>query len=106
MNRSPLPRRTRLRRRSPLRSRPSRTIPARSAATVRQRSGGLCEVRAEGCTGQAQHFHHRRLRSQGGSHEPDLIAHCCAHCHLVAIHGNPAWAYAHGWLIRTGEDHP
>lgn len=75
-------------------------IPWTVRTEVEERSGGLCEVRADGCTGRATHKHHRLRRSQGGQHIAENIVEACSHCHLVAIHGNPAWAYEHGWLVR------
>ena len=51
---------------------------------VAERSGGLCEIRAEHpCTGAASLYpHHRKLRSQGGSNDPDRnLLDCCPRGH-------------------------
>ena len=58
-----------------------------------------CEAMVEGvCEGIAVHTHHLRLRSQGGKNGPTILV--CRACH-GHIHGNPAWAYEHGLLLRT-----
>lgn len=104
MKRTPLNRRQPLRR-NPFPRRPPRkstVIPSTVRAEVEARSGGLCEVRAEGCTGRALHKHHRLRRSQGGQHTVANVTDACPWCHLIAIHGNPEWAYENGWMIRGG----
>lgn len=66
------------------------------------RAHGLCEAHvADGCTGRAEHAHHRRMRSHGGSDDPSNLVALCGACH-DHIHLNPAWSYEHGWLLRAG----
>ena len=49
--------------------------------------------------------HHRRLRSQGGRHDPEL---CVALCnwHHIEVHDNPRRAQDCGLILRTMADHP
>jgi hypothetical protein len=49
--------------------------------------------------------HHKRLRSQGGGHDPDNLVTVCNNHHLY-IHLHPEEAAAHGFIIRTGGDLP
>ena len=70
---------------------------------VRARSGGYCEARLPGCTRQAEHAHHRKMRSQGGSHRTvnllDVCLSCHDHIHLVDVAG----AYERGHLLHSWE---
>ena len=92
MKRSSMPpRRTWLRRVTPLRARVRRRDHADRPLAV------WCEIaHAPVCTGRAQHRHHVRLQSQGGSGGPTLD--CCLACHRFA-HDNRDLARAHGWII-------
>ena len=45
--------------------------------------------------------HHRKLRSQGGQDDLDTLVCVCAPCHLVTIHGHPAQAREHGWIVPS-----
>lgn len=64
-------------------------------------AGWRCTVgAASGCTGRAEHAHHRRMRSQGGSDEAENLLAVCHACH-DHVHAHPAESYAAGWLIRT-----
>lgn len=68
------------------------------------RSGGACEAMVPpGCVGVGQHFHHRLLRSQGGTHEVGNIVHLCHVCHEWA-HRNPKQAQARGLIVRSVHD--
>lgn len=71
---------------------------------VRSRSGGYCEARLPGCAGQAEHAHHRKMRSQGGSHRVvnllDVCLSCHDHIHLVDVAG----AYERGHLLHSWEN--
>lgn len=75
-------------------------IPLHIRREVAERSGGLCEL---GCGRRAVHTHHRKLRSQGGRHEPANLLHLCLTHHDEA-HANPERAYALGWLVRASFD--
>lgn len=48
-------------------------------------------------------MHHRKLRSQGGRHDPVNLIHIHTECH-IRIHGNPDQSYALGLLVRSGWD--
>lgn len=69
---------------------------------VRLRSGGKCEVKSRVCTGDAAHFHHRKLRRHK-DHSAVNCLHACRADH-DAIHANPTWAYEHGLLVRSHDD--
>ena len=60
-------------------------IPKASRDAVRERSGGLCEVRLPGCQRIGHHLHHKKFRSAGGSHSPENLISVCNFCH-EAIH--------------------
>lgn len=45
--------------------------------------------------------HHRRLRSQGGTHTLPNLMLLHTDCHTFA-HGHPQWAVSHGWIVRSG----
>lgn len=101
MKRTPLVRRTelahggsRLSRKAPLRSRPSkRARPKEALAT-------WCEAHINDvCCGRAVHRHHRLMRSQGGGDEASNTLDLCSPCHLF-IHGHPAFSYERGFLLH------
>jgi 5-methylcytosine-specific restriction endonuclease McrA len=49
---------------------------------VRQRSGGRCEIQAEGiCTGRAESCDHTIPVSQGGTHALTNLRDACGPCH-------------------------
>lgn len=101
MKRSPLARKTPLRR-TPFprrRPRPSNVIPWTVRQEVETRSGGPCEWPS--CPERAMDLHHRLMRSQGGKHTVDNLAHLCR-AHHNRIHANPAQSYESGWLIKGG----
>lgn len=70
---------------------------------VRRRSRGVCEAGTEVCTGEAQAFHHRKMRSAGGSHDPVNLLAVCGPCHTW-IHGNPEASYDRGLLVHPWEN--
>lgn len=70
-------------------------------AEVLRRSQGHCEARiGEICTGDYEHAHHRRRRSQGGADSAANLLAVCRECHRH-IHANPAWSEAQGFLLRS-----
>jgi hypothetical protein len=71
--------------------------------SVRSRAFARCEVLAPGCRGGIHHFHHRLLRSHGGTGTIENCLGVCGPCHN-AIHANPDWAYRHGLLVRSLND--
>ena len=71
-------------------------------ATVRRRSGGMCEARIVCSGAEATHLHHRQLR-RGGDHRAVNALHVCSLCH-DAIHRNPAIAYATGAMVSQTND--
>lgn len=77
-------------------------------ALVSERSGGMCEMRWEGCRGVGESMHHRRKRSQGGAWTPANILHACGDgttgCHGFT-EANPVSAKRRGiWLYAS--QHP
>jgi hypothetical protein len=92
--------------------RPTRhRMPVDVAAVVKARSGGWCEIAAEGCWGTARELHHRVSQKLGGRHRagraridrPSNVLHACRSCHL-AVTDHPRWAYLHGWSLRERQD--
>ena len=66
------------------------------------RSLGRCEAAVSPqCTGVGAHAHHVRMRSQGGTNEPENLLLVCLFCHSH-IHHNPADSYERGFLKRSG----
>lgn len=63
----------------------------------------VCEARADGCTGRAEHRHHRKLRSHGGGDEKANTLDVCGRCHDW-IHDHPAVAYGRGWLVHSWDE--
>lgn len=97
----PLQRRTRLpRTRTRTQRREAAPIPHSVRRAVTARSGGWCEG---GCGRPAAHVHHRKLRSQGGTHDPVNLAHLATVCHVWA-HANPLEAVALGLIVPSWAD--
>lgn len=72
---------------------------------VEARSGGVCEVAAIGCTGEATQMHHRRPKGMGGdkrpaTNAPGNLLHVCYACHRM-IEDNRLDAALHGWLLHS-----
>lgn len=70
---------------------------------VRERSFGRCEANTPACPLREHagvHVHHIRRRSQGGTHDPDNLLHCCEAAHTY-IHANPDESFKHGWLLPS-----
>lgn len=72
-------------------------------AAVRRRSGNRCEMASAVCTGTIEHFHHRKLRSQGGGPEITNALGACNSCHAYA-HNNRTLAFLMGWCVRSTSD--
>lgn len=63
-----------------------------------------CVARIEGvCAGRADHRHHRRLRSQGGTDDGANLLAVCFSCH-EHIHRHPWWARSWGLLVPSWQD--
>lgn len=77
-------------------------VPREVAETVRSRAQGFCEgmIREAGCNGQAEHLHHRQMRSQGGQHTVQNILSLCHLCHTY-VHMHPAISYTEGFLVKS-----
>lgn len=80
-------------------------MPREVAEQVAERAQGMCEIMSPdtGCTGRAEHMHHRQLRSQGGGHTVQNVVHICSTCHYW-LHMHPAIAYTNGWLVKSTRD--
>jgi len=60
-----------------------------------------CEAQVDGvCTGRAEHRHHVRRRSQGGTDDASNTRDLCGACHGW-VHAHPAKAYIRGLLARS-----
>jgi hypothetical protein len=74
--------------------------PVRMAA--RRRSGGRCEARSTKCSGEASHFHHRKLR-RSKDHRLENCLHVCWTCHEY-MHANPMMSMVLGWIVPQHAD--
>lgn len=106
MKRPGLLRRTPLLRRKPIRrARPGPSVPQAVRDALWLRSGGRCDLCGEMLSvRQVWHAHHRLRRSQGGLDELANLLALHPVCHLTIVHGDPARAYEHGWLVRSAQD--
>lgn len=99
MKRTPLNRSTKPLARSRINHKPAPPgFPEPVRMQARLRSGGVCEVGSEKCTGTAYHFHHRKLRR----HKDHSLANClyaCPKCHQY-IHAEVLLSYLMGWLVQ------
>jgi hypothetical protein len=83
-------------------ARPGSTIDPALRQQVREREHSCCALCGEPLPAVWE-CHHRKLRSRGGT---DSI------CNLIAldnachrrVHGHPAWALEHGFMVSTYED--
>ena len=80
-------------------------VPPEIREAVYERAQGMCEIMSPkaGCTGRAEHLHHRKLRSQGGEHTVENLVHICERCHSYA-HLHRAEADTDGWIVRSSYD--
>ena len=98
----PLPLRARLPRKARLAvtrravvSRRKGQVPPATRAAVRKRAGNQCER----CRSRRDlQVHHRRLRSQQGTHELTNLNLLCNECHMH-VHANRAEARRDGWIV-------
>lgn len=81
-------------------------VPDETRRQVEAAGGYRCQASTYGfgstvpCTPGLQ-IHHRRLRSQGGTHSPTNLVVLCPGHHRE-VHDNPARGYACGLLVRAG----
>jgi cytochrome c553 len=93
------------------RRRPSSGVPVKVRDALRERSGGVCELTAPGCTGQATDFAHRKKVAAGGrkgaaaraDHVLSNALAACRSCHQNCHEAPPA-AYWRGWMLHENED--
>lgn len=79
---------------------------AKARRAVYVRSQGRCEARCcDGCTGQYEHAHHVRRRSQGGSDTARNLVAICGPCHRW-VHDHPVRARELGLLARMFDPAP
>lgn len=74
---------------------------------IYERSGGLCECCLRPMALASMHLHHRKLRSQGGTWDPENIIGVLSACHNIhprSIHQNPQASYDAGLLVRREDD--
>ena len=71
---------------------------------VYARAGGRCDLCGLPLSEYAFEAHHRKKRSQGGLDEATNLVALHSVCHHDLVHGRPAWAYAHGFLVRRDAD--
>lgn len=97
--------------RKPPKTRPRRkaspnNFPEETKAAIRRRSGNVCELRLEGCSGHATQFHHRQGRIFGDQ-RPCNGLHLCANCHTAspaAVHRNVGKSRLMGWIVDAAAD--
>lgn len=103
MKRTPLVRKTPLKRTPSIRkANPRTSIPKTIRDRVRLRSRGRCEfvwVDGNRCDHNAEVCHHRLMRSAGGQHTVENLLDVC-HKHHRYIHSHPELSYEQGWLLR------
>ena len=91
--------------------RPTVVVPPKVRAALRERSDGMCEIAAPGCTGVATDFAHRKKVGAGGRKGAAARAHhvlanalaSCRSCH-ANCHAAPAAAYWRGWMLRENDN--
>lgn len=73
-------------------------VPPKVREAVYARCNGRCEH--PGCNARATLLHHRKRRSQGGSHSAENLMALCTESHQW-VHDHPAESYAAGWLVHS-----
>ena len=73
---------------------------AKARVAVMLRCGGLCEICGQ-WMGDDVEIHHRKRRSQGGTHALDNLMAIHSEEHH-RIHANPYWALEKGYLLPGG----
>lgn len=102
----PRPTHSRLQRRTPLKRSRIRRSPPKPGFTratknkVLERCAEACEAQTPLCTGKPEHFHHRKLRSQGGSNKVGNCLAVCSSCHAY-IHSHVQESVDRGWIIPS-----
>lgn len=113
MKRSPMPpRKTPLKSSgsSPVARKPSKpgkhVGESKARKDVKDRSGGLCEIREPGCFNAATDWHHRKLKGQGGPWDVTNGLHLCRFCHdlVTNTRGRRKEFERYGWLVPSHED--
>jgi len=73
-------------------------VPPATRAAVRKRAGNQCER----CPSRRDlQVHHRKLKSQGGTHAIDNLALLCSSCHDHVHNVDRAGARRDGWIIDS-----
>lgn len=73
---------------------------------VHERSGGWCEINADGCLGRATNVHHRAGRGFKGCHHPELLRDTCGNGNMSGCHGAAHTLHdladEQGWVLPWG----
>jgi hypothetical protein len=103
------------RRATPLRSRPQPAVPDATRRLIAKRSGGHCELRLEGCWGQATDPAHRKGKKAGGrfgqakiaQSKASAVLYACRHCHDLttdAVQPHLSGYRLLGFLLTENQD--
>lgn len=77
-------------------------LPAVLRAAVFVRASGMCDLCGRPLP-RLWHCHHRKLRSQGGRHEPENLLALHDACHRK-VHNRPTWARRCGYIVARNFD--
>lgn len=89
----------------PKKSKPRSSVPSSVRRALMVRCDGFCEARTPACTGNYEHAHHRRRRSQGGRDVVSNLVAVCLACH-GHIHAHPEESARYGLLEFTTTAEP
>lgn len=93
--------------RSPMKARRDTGPSAAVRETVLKRDRWCCLRCGKVVVGRAKSIHHRKLRSQGGRHDPENLITLCGTgtlgCHGW-VHSHVAESLASGWLVLSTDD--
>lgn len=107
LRRTPLKRTGQLKRTHMKVTRPKPSVPSSVRALLVARSGGRCEARLPGCSGQATDAAHRISRKMGGRpdswHSVAAVLHLCRACHSWC-HARPKEAKDLGLMLDEWQD--